>query len=55
MVPAAVFRPMANKGNWKTAAPVRPVCTENLNPHILVMEAAQKRMRCDTSSSVNRP
>jgi len=36
------------------AIPV-PVCTENSNPDIVVMESAQDRKRCDVPGPLNRP
>jgi hypothetical protein len=37
-----------------TGSPDTPVCTENLNPHVMVMKPAKDRVRIDASSSMNR-
>jgi len=37
-----------------TGTSVRPVCTENQNPHIVVMESAKDRVRFDASGALNR-
>jgi 3,4-dihydroxy 2-butanone 4-phosphate synthase / GTP cyclohydrolase II len=34
-------------------APLTPVCTENSNPNIMVMQSAKDRVGMDTSSSLN--
>jgi hypothetical protein len=31
-----------------------PVCTENLNPHVMVMKSAEDWVRFDISSPLNR-
>jgi hypothetical protein len=39
---------------WRSTSLLILVCTENLNPHVMVMKSAEDLVRFDISSPLNR-
>jgi hypothetical protein len=45
---------LALTGEFLDGSPAPGVCTENLNPHVMVMKSAEDWVRFDISSPLNR-